>query len=161
MSQGTNVRIDGVKQTVAALKAFEPDLLKAMNKGIRQALAPIRARAKGIYPGGQWSINLNTKKILGSVSAAAGGGLNPQSWGGSAPGTKAAIFEFIGSRYSGKRPQVLGLIESLERRYGAPGRFLWAAWDESGDQALQDIEAAVKAAERDLQANLDAAGERY
>lgn len=161
MSQGTNIRIDGVKQTVAALKAFEPDLLKAMNKEIRQSLAPVRQRAKGIYPGGAWSININSKKILGSIAASAGGGLDPNSWGNSGAGTKAAIFEFIGSRYMGKRPQVTGLIASLERRYGSPGRFLWQAWDEMGSGVLDNIEEAVRGAERDLQANLDSAGEGF
>lgn len=161
MTGQTNVQIIGVKETVNALKAFEPDLLKRMNKEIRDSLGKVRDRAKGKYPGGSWSININNKKILGSIAASARGGLVANSWGKSAPGTKAAIFEFVGSRYSGNDPQVTGLISSLTRRYGQPGRFLWSAWDELGSGVLSDIEQAVRRAERDLQANLDAAGERY
>ena len=162
MTQGTNVQILGVKETVTALRAFEPSLLKEMNSEIRRSLTPVRERAKGKYPAGVWSININTKKILGSICAASGGagGLKPR-WGDSAGGIKAAIFEFAGSTTQGATPQAQGLIKSLTERYGSPGRFLWSAWDELGGGVLQNIEESVRRAERDLQANMDAAGEGF
>lgn len=162
MTGQTNVRIDGVKQTIKALTEFEPELKKRMNKEIRKALTQTRNVAKGKYPGGAWSININNKKLLGSIAATAGGG----TWGSKslkelAPGTRAAILEFIGTKYSGNSPQVLGLISTMNARYGQPGRFLWSAWEQTGDQVLEDIKQAVKSAERDLQASLDSAGEGF
>ena len=61
----------------------------------------------------------------------------------------------------GATPQARGLIESLNRRYGQPGRFLWAAWDKTGKDVLDRIRTAMLEAERDLQATLDSAGEDY
>lgn len=164
MSQGANVKIEGVKQTVTALKAFEPDLHKAMNKEIRAQLSRVRDRAKAKYPAGSWSINLNQKAILGRIAATAGGGgwSNPwRSLSKATPGTRSAVLEFIGSSYDGSDPSVRGLIETLNSRYGQPGRFLWSSWDELGGEVLENIKAAVEAAERDLQGKLDAAGEGY
>ena len=160
--QTSNVKIVGVAETVAALRVFTPDLLKGMNAEIRRSLKPVRARAQGKFPDGQWSININQKKILGSIAATSGGvgGLKSR-WGDSAPGIKAAIFEFAGSVQGGQTPQAQGLIRSLTERYGQPGRFLWSAWDELGAGVLQNIEEAVHRAERELQANMDAAGEGY
>lgn len=162
MTGQTNIQIIGVKKTIKALGEFEPELKKRMNSEIRKALTQTRNVAKGKYPGGAWSININNKKLLGSIAATAGGG----TWGTKslselAPGTRAAILEFIGTKYSGNRPQVVGLINTMNARYGSPGRFLWAAWEQTGDTVLKDIESAVLSAERDLQASLDAAGEGY
>lgn len=157
---GTNIRITGVKQTVRALKEFQPALYKQMNREIRSALQVVKDRARGKYPTGDWAVRVNTKNLLGTVTATARGGAAP-SWANASGGQRAAIFEFAGSRTMGATPQAKGLIESLTRRYGTPGRFLWAAWDESATQVLSEIEGAVKRAERDLQANLDAAGEGF
>lgn len=160
--QGTNIKIEGVKATIKALKEFEPDLQKAMNKEIRSALTMVREGAKSRYPKGAWSLRLNTKNILGTVIATGGGSnWDGKNWSDIAPGVRAAIFEFAGSVQGGRTPQARGLIDSLNRRYGTPGRFLWASWDANGRDVLDKIEAAVRSAERDLQANLDSAGEGY
>lgn len=161
---GTNVQINGVKQTVAALKAFEPDLLKGMNAEIKDSLKQVQEGAKSRYPKGAWSLRLNQRKILGTIIATGGGrGVNGRSgtWEALPGGVRAAIFEFAGKNQSGKTPQAQGLIKHLNDRYGSPGRFLWDSWDQKGGWVLDQIEAAVKKAERDLQASLDAAGEGY
>lgn len=156
----TNIRITNVKATIAALDTFAPEVKKAMNKTIRQALDVVRTGAEQRYPKGAWSININQKKILGAISAR-GGGERAARWGDSAPGIRAAIFEFAGSTQPGKTPQARAMIESLNRRYGAPGRFLWDAWDSQGQNALDQIQDAVYGAERELQAKLDGMGESY
>jgi hypothetical protein len=160
MAGSTNIRIDGVKQTVAFLKDFAPEIQKAMNKTIRLALNDTKRGAEARYPKGAWSVNINSKKILGSISARSGG-TRASSWADSSPGIKAAVFEFAGSRQPGRTPQARAMIASLRARYGEPGRFLWDAWDEGGKDALDKIETAVKQAERELQAKLDSMGESY
>lgn len=154
-----NIEITGVKQTVAALKAFTPDLYKRLNREIRKGLSQVLKGAQGRYPGGAWQLSISQKRILGSISARNGD--RAPSWGDSDPGVKAAIFEFAGSRSQGATPQARGLIESLNRRYGQPGRFLWASWDEQGPGVMEDIAAAVRRAERDLQTRLEAAGDSF
>lgn len=156
----SNIQIVGVKETIAALRAFEPDLAKAMNKQIRQILTQVRSAAQAKYSAGRWTIRVNQSKILGQISAA-GGSVSPAGWGASPGGVRAGIFEFLGTNYSGRRPQVLGAIASLNARYGTPGRFLWSAWDQVGKDVLSQIARVVAAAEQELQARLDAAGEGY
>ena len=157
---GNNIEIQGLRQTVKALEAFTPEIHKRLNDSIKDALRYTQSVAQGIYPKGAWSVTVNKRSLLGQIKAR-GGGSKADSWGDSSPGTRAAIFEFIGSRYSGDRPQVLNTIKSLNERYGEPGRFLWAAWDKTGKGVMLDIKLSVEAAERDLQATLDASGESY
>lgn len=157
---GTNIQITGVKETVAALKAFQPEIAKRLNSEIRKSVGKVKARALSRYPSGSYSLTLNNRKILGSVTASAGGDRSKR-WGDSSGGIRAAIFEFAGKNQPGKTPQAQGLIKHLNEKYGQPGRFLWAAWDDVGRGVLRDIESSVKAAERDLQASLDSAGEGF
>jgi hypothetical protein len=160
--QNSNIQITGVKETARALKEFAPDLHKSMNKEIRKSLNVVKARAQSKYPKGSWKININQKRILGSIVATSGGGTSTgSSWSNAPDGVRAAIFEFAGSKTDGATPQAKGLIKSLNARYGTPGRFLWSAWDETGKQALSEIETAVRRAERDLQGRLDAIGEEF
>lgn len=155
-----NIRIDGVKETTRALQAFEPEIKKRLNKTIRQALEIVKGGAEMRYPKGAWQIRINTRNILGSITTKPGT-VGGRRWGDADPGVRAAIFEFAGSTGKGATPQAAGLIESLNIRYGQPGRFLWAAWDANGKAALDTIRDAVYLAERELQTKLDAAGEAY
>lgn len=158
-----NIQIDGVKSTIRALKEFEPGIRLRMNREIRRSLETVKGRALAKYPTGAYDIKITQKNMLGSIRAASGGATlsRSQRWGDAPPGIRAAIFEFAGSLDSGATPQAEGLIKHLNAKYGSPGRFLWAAWDESGRQVLEQIATAVKRAERDLQASLDAAGESF
>lgn len=157
---GNAIEVYGVKQTIAAMEQFAPEIRKRMNKEIRQQLAFTQARARSLYPHGAWQIVINKKRLLGSIQTAPGT-LNRKKWGESDPGARAAIFEFVGSQTEGDTPQVQGLIKSLNARYGEPGRFLWEAWDETGRSVLSNIRTSVLAAERDLQAKLDSIGESH
>jgi hypothetical protein len=47
------VRISGVRETVKALRKFDPDLLKTMNAEIRAVMVPIRDKARGYAPSPQ------------------------------------------------------------------------------------------------------------
>lgn len=155
------IRITGVRDTLYAMQQFDPETKKALRKVIREALSETARGAKSEYPQGAWSVSVFNKYrggqlALGSVKAAGGSRNNP--WNTSDAGVRAAIFEFIGSSYGGNRPQVVNMIQSLTRRYGSPGRFLWDAWDSGGVRRLDDITREVKAAERRLQSLMDAAG---
>lgn len=158
--QKANIEITNVKQTINALRAFSPEIEKRLGKQIKEALKVTKTRAEGKYPKGSWVVGRTNKKLLGYVSARAGG-TRGTSWGDSSPGIKAAIFEFAGKYQTGRTPQAQGLIDSLETRYGSPGRFLWAAWDETGKDVLDKIRDAVEQAERELQAQLDTEGQAY
>lgn len=165
---GSNIQILGVKQTVAALKAFAPDLYDRMNADIKAALDRTREGAKGEFPDGSWSIRITKKNLLGTITTGRGV-RNDKHWSQSSPGVKAAMWEFLGSTGMANTPdrrkaQVKGLIETLNARYGdvaGGGRLLWDAWDRTGDRVLMDIRQSVFDAEKKLQRRLDAAGEAF
>lgn len=155
----SNIQITGVKETITALDAFAPEVKKVLNRQIRSALEVVKRGAEARYPEGAWIIKITKRNLLGSITTKPGS-VGDKNWGSADPGVKAAIFEFAENNPSG-RPQVAGLLATLNRRYGAPGRFLWAAWDSDGEDALNKIKTAVKKAEAELQARLDATGEEF
>lgn len=160
MSGQAVIEVSGVRETINALKAFEPDLKAQMDKVIRSALNEVKAGAQSRYPKGDWVVRITSRNLLGTI-AARGGGTRGKSWGESSGGIRAAIFEFAGTRSEGKTPQARATIDSLNRRYGSPGRFLWDSWDANGERALDTIRDAVLMAEERLQAALNEAGESF
>jgi hypothetical protein len=153
-----DLRVGGVKATITALRNLAPDVKREMDKEIRSVMNTIKAGAESRYPDGAWSVKLNAKRLFGSVEAIAGGERG-SSWRDSGPGVKASVFEFAGKYQAGKTPQAKAMIESLNARYGSPGRFLWDSWDDNKVKALAQIKDAVLRAERELQTRLDMAGD--
>ena len=70
-----SVTLDGVKETLRALRKFDPELLKEMNKEIKGVMIPIRDKARGYapspVPGNLYNWNEGTKgrKITARNSA--------------------------------------------------------------------------------------------
>lgn len=153
------VRIAGLKETLDAIKGFEPELYKALRKQIREVLKRLASGARSRY-GGNYGVSMRDagRKPGGTVFARVGPKMlaNRNDW--SEPATRAVIMEFA---KTGKTPQAQGMIDYFHSYFGAPGRFLWAEWDEAGDEAMAEIEQAIRDTERTLQARLDAAGVSY
>jgi hypothetical protein len=70
-----SVDIKGVKETIKALRKFDPELLKEMNTEIKAVMIPIRNKARGYAPSPQpdnlygWNENTVGKKITARNSA--------------------------------------------------------------------------------------------
>ena len=70
-----SANVDGVKETLRALRKFDPELLKEMNKEIKGVMIPIRDKARDYAPtaapGGlyNWDEGKYTKKITARNSA--------------------------------------------------------------------------------------------
>jgi hypothetical protein len=70
-----SANVDGVKETLRALRKFDPELLKEMNKEIKGVMIPVRDKARGYAPssapGGlyNWDEGKYTKKITARNSA--------------------------------------------------------------------------------------------
>lgn len=152
---GLSIQIKGLKQTMAALKAFTPEVYRVLRKRIRTRLKSVASGAKGRY-GGIYKVSIKDagRNPGGSVFAVVGPKANKNDW--SSPATKAVIGEFAAK---GKTPQAEGFVRYMDI-FGAPGRFLWEEWDSNPD-IEKEIEADIRDAERRLQATLDAAGESY
>lgn len=151
------IEIEGVAQTIRALKDFEPDLYKEMGKSIRKSMRLLRDTARRRRPEGDYRVStrLTDKRgPKGSVTAGVPGMtvdqyLSQTSW---TPEQRSVIFEFA---QSADRPGMKAAIRSFDQRFGTPGRFLWAAYDDIGAYVEDDIERAIRDAEATLQSNLD------
>lgn len=158
----TVIEVTGLRETLWAMQAFDPEAKKALRKVIREALTITYRGAKSEYGEGSWRVsvfsrNQKTGISVGSITAQGGTRRNP--WNTSDPGVRASIFEFAGTKSRSDRPQVANMVKSLEDRYGGTGRFLWDAWDNKGGSSkLNDITREIKAAETRLQSMMDSAG---
>lgn len=155
--------VGGFREVMEAIRATEPKIRAKMDKEIRSALRDVQRDAKEEYGDGSWVVRINKRGLFGLIETAPGS-LNKKDWGASDPGAKSSLYEFIGAKYSGNRPQVVGLIESLNDRFGnvsSGGRVLWDAWDKNATTVLARIRTAVLAAEKEFQAAMDSAGEVY
>ena len=49
------------------------------------------------------------------------------------------------------------MLATLRARYGEPGRFLWAEWDDQETQAMADVERTILDVEAEYTARLKGA----
>jgi len=62
------VEIRGVTETLSAMRKFEPDLAKNLNKEVRATLTPIRKKAQGFFPSSitglsNWMLKTKGRKV--------------------------------------------------------------------------------------------------
>lgn len=154
------LRVEGVAETIQALRAFEPEVYKSLRKSIKAELTRVQRGATGRYGGIYKTSMRNTGRSAGgAVTAVMGPQLNKNDW--SAPATKAVIFEFA---EKGKTPQAQATVNTFKELFGRgpnKGKFLWAEWDSISDSVLANIELGIRDAEATLQKNLDSAGEAF
>jgi hypothetical protein len=77
------VEIKGLAETLSAMRAFEPDLAKNLNKEVRAFLTPVQKKAQGYVPSNpkglsNWTFSNKGKKITKQTSAFAAVGHFPK-----------------------------------------------------------------------------------
>jgi hypothetical protein len=77
------VEVKGLDATLKALRAFEPEMAKNLNKEVRAALTPVTKKAQGFVPGdisglSNWGFSNKGKKITARSSAFAQVGRFPK-----------------------------------------------------------------------------------
>lgn len=154
------IRLEGMSETMNALRAFEPEVYKQLTKLVRSSVNRVKQGAQAIY-GGKYVVRTSYvgKRPSGSVTAIMGAKKSPNDW--SDPATKAVVFEFAGTRSSGATPQMKGALRFFDTFYGRPGRFLWSAYDSIKGDIERDLKNGMATAERELQRRLDSAGEGF
>lgn len=175
--------IFGLKDTRKALKDYAPEVLKEMNKEIRGVGKSLTLLSKGNIPekppmrgwrevtaangssrGGSGWPAWNASEIRKGVKFKTGGRRKKGSNISDAyalinESAAGAIFELAGRRSNGAGTGVQ-FIENLNRVRRA-SRAIWNALDERGKEEIQKgILDAIKKAEDQLQARLDAANDR-
>lgn len=161
----TAIDLANLPETRSLLRRFEPDLLKRLDGKLNSVARDLKSGAQANFErtgasGSAYRIRSRSRVDGFSKSVTTeGGSVAPgQKWS-TEPGVLAAIFELM----SGPRdaqpqnvPRVRSLVATLNERYGAPGRFLWEEWDDSGEGYLSEIDAEVKAVEAEYSARLRA-----
>lgn len=151
------LRVSGLDETIAALRALEPLLLKEMQAEMKRAAGKVasgasRSFARTGHGSGEYKVRSSARgKRTGMRVTAAG--------------KEEAIFELAGTKMRSRSggpitPQGAAMVRWLDG-FGKPGRFLWDTWNEQKTVFERDLKAAIDGAEHELQARLDAAGERY
>ena len=77
------IQISGLAETLAAMRKFEPDLAKNLNKEVRAALTPVQKQAQALFPSdisglSNWMLATKGRKINKSTSAFAAVGHFPR-----------------------------------------------------------------------------------
>lgn len=175
MSFEGRVVVKNAKQTMAALKEFDPDAEKALRKRINKAARSIVLDARSGMPSGKalrkwgtWtqngrdlSYNGNASRIRttranmrqrGQVVSNYIGVVNPTPGG--------AIFELAGR--SNADPSFLNALKSanygISKRQGTSRPGVFKAFDDNEGAAVADIEDALKEAEKRLSSVLRGMG---
>jgi hypothetical protein len=161
----TAIDLANMPQTRSLLRRFEPDLLKRLDGKLNSVARDLKAGAQANFEhtgasGTAYRIR-SRNRIDGfskSVTTAGGSVAQGQKWS-TEPGVLAAIFELMNGPRDARPqnvPRVRSLVQTLNERYGTPGRFLWEHWDDEGDGYLREIGAEVKAVEAEYTARLRA-----
>lgn len=165
MGSGATTAIDlaGLPETRRLLRQFEPDLLKRLDARMNATARDLKAAAQTNFAhtgadGNAYRI-ISRNRIDGfskSITTASGSVAPGQKWS-TEPGVLAAIFELMAAPRDAQPqnvPRVRSLIQTLNERYGTPGRFLWEAWDDSEGGYAEEVAAEIKAVEAEYAARL-------
>ncbi len=159
------IDVSGVLEARSLLKRFEPDLLRRLDARLNAVARDLKAGAQTNFErtgASGTAYRVSTRSRIGgfskSVTTVRGSVSRGEKWS-TAPGVLAAIFEFMAAPRDAQPqnvPRVRSLIATLNARYGTPGRFLWAQWDDGGQGYLAEVEAEVGAVEAEYTARLRA-----
>lgn len=147
--------IQGLDDTVNALRLFSPDLLAELGDEMREIMREVADGAIVRFPIGpnRWGeghgvAGYKVRKTRGSQM------FDRIGYTAYNANKSAAITEFAGRVSAGKTTRGQSLIRSLNARYGTAGRFLWASWDERAAAALTRLRAAVAVVEAEFESRL-------
>lgn len=156
------VNVEDLSATRYLLKKFGPDVLKRLDRELTSVARQLKGSAEASFArtGASGAYMIRTTNRAGSftkgVTTRAGSVSRGERWS-SSPGVLAAVFEFAQNVRNAKPQNVArtrAMLETLSRKYGKPGRFLWDAWDAMSNAALARVHGAVETAERDLSEEL-------
>lgn len=162
------VHVEGLTETRALLKQFDPDLLKRLDRRLNIVARDLKSGAQTNFEktgasGSAYVIRTRNQVSGFSKSVQAGHGnrvtstVSPGERWSTDPTVLAAIFE-LANGVRNSQPQNVqrtkSLIATLNSRYGSTGRFLWQAWDDRSGPALASIAVEIKDVEAEYTARL-------
>lgn len=182
-----DVQIYGLAATKRLMRELEPDLLKEMNREIRDALKPVAQRAKDLIPESPplsgWGRSVNSPGSRPSFSPYGRRWPYDRLEWNSEDAKRSIVIRQGGRRRRGTASraawtirsndpaaaafELMGLgksnvsmVRNVSARYpSTQGRVLYRAWEEKGgDRIERDVVDTIRRFEREFNARLDAAG---
>jgi hypothetical protein len=183
-----DVQIYGLQSTKRLMRELEPELLKDMNREIRDLLKPIAARAQSLIPASPplsgWGRSVNAPGSRRSYSpygrrwdysrlewnsSEAKAGIVVRQGGGRQRGTASRAAWQIRSNNAaaavfelmGRGKSNVRMVGNVGRRHPGDGRVVYRAWDSSGGNARveQDVVGTIRRFEAEFNRRLDGAGD--
>jgi hypothetical protein len=160
---GVKLYTEGLTETRALLRRFEPDLLKRLDLRVSLVARKLKSGAQANFEqtgasGDAYRIRTRNRVYGFSKSVSADfGSVGAREHWSTEPGVLAAIFE-LANGVRNSLPQNVqrtkSLIATLNSRYGSPGRFLWQAWDDISAASLASIVTEIKDVEAEYTARM-------
>ncbi len=153
MTATANVQVQGVKQTLKALKDIDPALRRAAIKEMKTAVQPMVNEVRSKMPnkpldnwgeGGRlgWDVN----QVRKSVKVKFGGRKVRGGSGNQYPllrlviqSPAGAVFDIAGRRSNGRSPQGTAFINALTADWGRASRTAWP----TAEKHIQDVQRGV------------------
>ena len=187
MSVDFSVEIFGLASTKRLMRELEPELLKDMNRQIREELKPVAARAQSLIPsspplsgwgrsvsrggsrtsfspyGRRWDysrLEWNSAEAKRSIVIRQGGG---RARGGA---TRAAWQVRSNNpaasvfELMGRGKSNVAMVRNVNRRFPGAGRVLYRAFDQVGGNRIeQNVVGTIRRFEAEFNRRLDSAGD--
>lgn len=187
MAVDFSVEIFGLQSTKKLMRELEPDLLKEMNRQIRDELRPVAARAQSLIPSSPplsgWGRSVNAPGSRRSTSvyrrrwdysrlewnsAEAKKSIVIRQGGGRRRGTAArAAWQVRSNNPAASVFELMGrgksnhpMVRNVQRRYPGTGRILYRAFDQvGGDRITKNVVGIIRGFEAEFNRRLDSAGD--
>jgi len=182
-----SVEIYGLQSTKKLMRELEPELLKEMNREIRDLLKPIAARAQSLIPSSPplsaWGRSVSRPGSRPSYSpysrrwdysrlewnsSEAKSGIVIRQGGGRARGRASrAAWQIRSNNPAAAAFELMGrgksnvrMVRNLGARFPSTGRVLYRAFDSVGGARIeQDVVGRIRWFEAEFQRRLDSAGD--
>jgi hypothetical protein len=182
-----DVKIYGLASTKRLMRELEPELLKEMNREIRDRLAPIAARAKSLIPsappvsgwgrsvnapgsrpgyspyGRRWDysrLEWNSSEAKSGVVVRQGGGRGRGQVSRAAWQVRSNNAAAAVFELMGRGKSNVAMVRNVGRQFPGDGRVLYRAFDSAGGpQIEQNVVGTIRAFEAEFNRRLDAAGD--
>lgn len=157
MTVNANVQVQGVRETLKALKQIDPELRKQAVKEMRTAAQPLVTEVKSQMPDQPLSgwkeegeLGWRSSKVKQSVKLKFGGKRVRSQGGSQYPllrlviGSPAgAAFDKAGKANAPRSPQGRAFIDALESKYGPASRRAWPITLKNMDRINRGVMEAV------------------
>jgi len=182
-----SVQIYGLQATKRLMRELQPDLLKEMNREIREQLEPVKARAQSLIPSAPplsgWGRSVARPgsrpayspysrrwdySRLEWNSSEAKSGVRIRQGGGRARGQVARAAWQIRSdspaasvfELMGRGKSNVRMVRNVQSRFAGAGRVLYRAFDSVGGTRIsENVVGTIRRFEAEFQRRLDSAGD--